>query len=149
MFVLFFSHGLLEFIISSLICAHFFQDLDAWQQGLRFLMGDSDSDAKTAQQGPPVPSPETAQLKAQEELNERLQQENQMLREMIKRKDATIAAAGLEILFGKTEGDNLETFHMGMVSIILPIKRNVEWLDFARFDLYNASPEHAVCIFQV
>ena len=106
MFVLFFSHGLLEFIISSLICAHFFQDLDAWQQGLRFLMGDSDSDAKTAQQGPTVPSPETAQLKAQEELNERLQQENQMLREMIKRKDATIAAAGLEILFGKTEGDN-------------------------------------------
>jgi hypothetical protein len=45
-------------------------------------------------------------MKDQEELNERLQQENQMLLEMIKRKDATIAAAGLEILFGKTEGDN-------------------------------------------
>ena len=81
-----------EFIIS-LICAHFFQDLEAWQQGLRFLMGDND--AKTAQA--PVPAPETAQLKAQEELNERLQQENQMLREMIKRKDATIAAAGLDL----------------------------------------------------
>ena len=38
---------------------------------------------------------------------------------------------------------------MGMVSIILPIRGNVEWLDFAGFDLYNSSPEHAVCIFQV
>ena len=70
-------------------------------------MGDSDTEAKTAKQGPgPVPAPETAQqLKVQEELNERLQQENQMLREMIKRKDATIAAAGLEIFLGENGGD--------------------------------------------
>ena len=38
---------------------------------------------------------------------------------------------------------------MGMVSIILPIEGNVEWFDFVGFDLYNASPEHAACIFQV
>lgn len=85
------------------------EDLDAWQQGLRFLMGDSDSDAKTAQQGPPVPSPETAQLKAQEELNERLQQENQMLREMIKRKDATIAELLRDSKSIKTESTSRES----------------------------------------
>lgn len=81
------------------------EDLEAWQQGLRFLMGDND--AKTAQA--PVAAPETAQLKAQEELNERLQQENQMLREMIKRKDATIAELLRDSKSIKTESTSRES----------------------------------------
>lgn len=89
------------------------EDLEAWQQGLRFLMGDSDTDTKTAQPGPPAPSPqapETAQqLKVQEELNERLQQENQMLREMIKRKDATIAELLRDSKSIKTESTSRES----------------------------------------
>ena len=62
------------------------EDLEAWQHGLLFLMGDQNGD-----ESPSTKAPET-KLKDKEELRERLQQENNMLKEMIKRKDATIAA---------------------------------------------------------
>ncbi|CAJ1351341.1 unnamed protein product [Effrenium voratum] len=58
-------------------------DLESWHQGLRFLIGDGAAESATADL--------EQKLKWQEQLIERLQQENNMLREIVKRKDATIA----------------------------------------------------------
>lgn len=87
------------------------QDLDAWQQGLQFLMADPDGSPSKTQRSPAgnaaAAQPLAAKLKAQEELNERLQQENSMLREMIKRKDTTIAATWLQGGFQELVGNEL------------------------------------------
>jgi len=78
-------------------------DLEAWQHGLLFLMGDQNGD-----ESPSTKAPET-KLKDKEELCERLQQENNMLKEMIKRKDATIAELLRDSKSIKTESTSRES----------------------------------------
>lgn len=78
-----------------LICSSS-EDLESWRDGLKFLVrGPPQANSAAAA---PTGAGATAQdgelrrrLQLQEELCERLQQENGMLREIVKRKDATIA----------------------------------------------------------
>ncbi|CAK9090818.1 unnamed protein product [Durusdinium trenchii] len=89
------------------------EDLDSWHQGLRFLMGDESEMASPAKESRTESRPEekasSRAAKAQEELCERLQQENLMLKEMIKRKDATIAELLKDSKSIKTESTSRES----------------------------------------
>jgi len=93
-----------------LICSSV-EDLVHWREGLKFLVEETNED-KPAKAEPPA---DQQQLRLQEELCQRLQQENAMLREIVKRKDATIAEllrdqskAGTD-RFSKTESTSRES----------------------------------------
>lgn len=84
-----------------LICASP-EDLASWRDGLKFLVGASppppqgDGDGAAAAASGRPSSPESdgdlrRQLRKQAEAMERLRKENEMLREMVRRKDTTIA----------------------------------------------------------
>lgn len=86
-----------------LICCSL-EDLESWRDGLKFLVGGPAALISKAAQSSVPPSPslqrgrqldETDELRQrlrlQEELCQKLEQENSMLREIVKRKDATIA----------------------------------------------------------
>ncbi|CAE7664600.1 unnamed protein product [Symbiodinium pilosum] len=66
------------------------EDQEAWLQGLRFLVADKGSEEKIPQ-GKPSEQGLQEKLKLQEQLCEQLRQENNMLRDIVKRKDETIA----------------------------------------------------------
>lgn len=87
------------------------EDLDAWHEGLRFLMdqtegqgrgGESREDDCAARRRRRLDSTSTR-------LEERLKQENAMLREMLKRKDATIAELLRDSKPIKTESTSKES----------------------------------------
>jgi len=91
-----------------LICSSV-EDLVSWRDGLKFLVAEPAAPRRTAEPAGGSDQDLRLQLQLQEELGERLQQENTMLREIVTRKDAIISEMQKSERCSKTESSSRES----------------------------------------